>query len=57
MPLAAIDAVEVKRFGMAGVMELTSGGTSFKLEGKVDDLRDFASAFEQAKASAPPVKT
>lgn len=51
VPLEAIDGVEVKRMGMAGVMEINAGGTSFKVEGKVDDLRDFAAAFEQAKAA------
>jgi len=38
--------------GLAGVMEINSLGTSFKLEGKVNDMRDFADAFERAKASA-----
>jgi hypothetical protein len=50
VPLAEIDSLEVKRFGMAGVMEIESGGTSFKLEGKVDDMRELAEAFERAKA-------
>ena len=52
VPLSAIDALEVKRFGMAGVMEIEAGGASFKLEGKVDDMRGVAAAFEQAKAGA-----
>jgi len=38
--------------GLAGVMEISSLGTSFKLEGKVNDIREFADAFERAKASA-----
>jgi hypothetical protein len=50
VPLADIDSLEAKRFGMAGVMEIESGGTSFKLEGKVDDMREVADAFEHAKA-------
>jgi hypothetical protein len=50
VPLSAIDSLEVKRFGMAGVMEIESGGASFKLEGKVDDMREVAAAFEQARA-------
>jgi hypothetical protein len=52
VPLAAIDSIEVKRFGMAGVMEVNAGGSSFKLEGKVADMREFAEAFERAKAAA-----
>ncbi len=49
VPLAAIDSLEVKRFGMTGVMEIKSGESSFKLEGKVDDMRGVADAFEQAR--------
>ena len=49
VPLAQIDSLEVKRFGMAGVMEIESGGSSFKLEGKVDDMREVAAAFERAR--------
>ena len=49
VPLSDIDSLEVKRFGMAGVMEIESGGASFKLEGKVDDMREVATAFEQAR--------
>jgi hypothetical protein len=52
VPLSAVDAFEVKRMGMAGVLEITSGGNSFKLEGKVDDLRNVEEAFASAKASA-----
>lgn len=50
VPLGDIDAIEVKRFGMAGVMEIEMRGASFKLEGKVDDLRGVAAAFEQARS-------
>ena len=49
VPLGQIDSIEVKRFGMAGVMTIESGGGSFKLEGKVDDMREVAAAFEQAR--------
>jgi len=52
VPLAEIDSLEVSRFGMAGVMAIESGGSSFKLEGKVDDMREVAAAFERAKAGA-----
>jgi hypothetical protein len=51
VPLAEVDSLEVKRFGMAGVMELAVAGQSFKLEGKVDDMRGVAEAFNRAKAT------
>jgi hypothetical protein len=51
VPLAEVDSLEVKRFGLAGVMEIESAGASFKLEGKVDDMREVAAAFERAKAA------
>lgn len=52
VPLTDVDSVEVKRVGMAGVMEITAGGSSFKLEGKVNDMREVAAEFERAKAGA-----
>ena len=52
VPLSEVDAIEVKRFGLAGVMEIRLGEASFKLEGKVNDLREFAAAFASAKAAA-----
>jgi hypothetical protein len=52
VPLAEVDSLEVKRFGMAGVMEIGARGGTFKLEGKVPDMREFEQAFERAKASA-----
>jgi hypothetical protein len=52
VPLAEVESIEVKRMGMAGVMEISAGGASFKLEGKVPDLREVAEAFDQAKAAA-----
>lgn len=52
VPLGEVDAVEVKRMGLAGVMEITAGGSSFKLEGKVGDMREVAEAFDRAKAAA-----
>ena len=51
VPLADVDSVIVKRFGLAGVMEITAGDAQFKLEGKVPDMRAFADAFDRAKAS------
>ncbi len=51
VPLAAVDSLEVKRMGMAGVMEIAVGGASFKLEGKAGDMKEFAEAFERAKSA------
>jgi hypothetical protein len=52
VPLGAIDDLQVKRVGAAGVMEITAGGGSFKLEGKAGDMKEFAAAYEQAKQAA-----
>jgi len=52
VPLAHVDSVEVKRMGLAGVMVISAGGNSFKLEGKVPDMKEFADAFNHAKAAA-----
>ncbi len=51
-PLAEIDSLQVKRMGLAGVMEISSAESSFKLEGKAGDMKEFAEAFESAKAAA-----
>jgi outer membrane receptor protein involved in Fe transport len=51
VPLAEIESFDVKRVGMAGVAEITADGGSFKLEGKVDDLRNVAEAFERSKVA------
>jgi hypothetical protein len=51
VPLADVDSLSVKRFGMAGVMEIVAGNAEFELEGKVADMRELAEAFERAKAS------
>ena len=51
VPLGAVDSLEAKRMGMAGVMEISAGGASFKLEGKPGDLKEVADAFERAKAA------
>ncbi len=52
VPLAEVDSLEVKRMGAAGVMEISAHGSSFKLEGKAGDMKEFAAAFERAKASS-----
>ena len=52
VPLAEVDSIEVKRMGMAGVMEITAGDSSFKLEGKVNDMRELEQAFARAKVVA-----
>jgi hypothetical protein len=52
VPLADVNSVEVSRMGLGGVMRITSGESSFKLEGRVGDMREFAAAFDRAKAAA-----
>jgi hypothetical protein len=52
VPLAGIDTIEVKRLGLTGVIEITAGDSSFKLDGKVNDMRELAGAFERAKMAA-----
>lgn len=52
VPLADVDSVTVKRMGAAGVMEIAAGGGTFKLEGKVPDMKAVADAFGNAKATA-----
>jgi hypothetical protein len=51
VPLGDIDAFEVKRFGLTGVLEITAGGGSFKVEGKPGDMKELAEVFERAKAA------
>ena len=50
VPLAEVDSLEVKRVGLTGVMEITAGGSSFKLEGKPGDMKELADVFARAKA-------
>lgn len=52
VPLAHVEALDVQRMGLAGVLEITVGGSTFKLEGKAGDLKEFAEAFERARAAA-----
>jgi hypothetical protein len=52
VPLADVDSLEVKRFGLTGVMEISAGGSSFKLEGKPGDMKELAEVFARAKAAA-----
>ena len=52
VPLGEIDSLEVKRFGLTGVMEISAGGNSFKLEGKPGDMKELADVFARAKAAA-----
>jgi hypothetical protein len=51
VPLGDVDGLEVKRMGLTGVMEISAGGGSFKLEGKPGDMKELADAFERAKAA------
>ena len=52
VPLTEVDSLEVKRAGLTGVMQITVGESSFKLEGKAGDMKDFAEVFQQTKAAA-----
>jgi len=52
VPLGDIDKLEVKRTGLTGVMEISAGGGTFKLEGKPGDMKDLAEVFERAKSAA-----
>jgi hypothetical protein len=52
VPLADVESVEVSRMGLGGVIRIKSGESSFKLEGRVGDMREFAAAFDRAKATA-----
>ena len=51
VPLDEVDALEVKRMGLTGVMEITVGEHSFKLEGKPGDMKELVDVFERAKAA------
>jgi hypothetical protein len=53
VPLAHVDSLEVRRMGMVGVLEISVAGSTFKLEGKVPDMRQLAEAFHRAKGVAP----
>jgi hypothetical protein len=52
VPLGEVDSLEVKRMGLTGVMEISAGGGSFKLEGKPGDMKELAEVFARAKAAA-----
>ena len=51
VPLGDVDKLEVKRMGLTGVMEISAGGGTFKLEGKPGDMKDLAEVFERAKSA------
>src|ERR1700760_4204038 len=50
VPLAEVDGLAVKRMGLTGVLEITAGGGSFKLEGKPGDMKELVEVFERARA-------
>ncbi len=52
VPLAEVDSLEVKRAGMTGVMEISAGGSAFKLEGKPGDMKELAEVFARTKGAA-----
>ena len=51
-PLDAVDSIEVKRLLMGKVVKVTVRGSEFKLESKAGPAKQFAAAFEQARAGA-----
>lgn len=51
VPLAEVESLQVKRAGMTGVMEISAGGGSFKLEGKPGDMKELVEVFERAKGA------
>jgi hypothetical protein len=54
VPLSEVDSLEVKRMGLTGVMEISAGGGSFKLEGKPGDMKELAEVFARTKAAGLP---
>jgi hypothetical protein len=53
VPLDEVDSIEVKRFGLAGVMILAAHGSDpVKLEGKVGNMKPVADAFA-SRAKTP----
>jgi hypothetical protein len=52
VPLVDVDSLAVKRFGLTGVMEISAGGSSFKLEGKPGDMKELVDVFDRANAAA-----
>jgi hypothetical protein len=36
---------------MTGVLEITAGGSSFKVEGKPGDMKELVEVFDRAKAA------
>ena len=52
VPLGEVDSLEVKRMGLTGVMEISAGGGSFKLEGKPGDMKELAEVFARTKGAA-----
>ncbi len=53
LPAAAVDSLEVKRFGLAQKILLTIGGTEIKLEGQSNaDVKGAAEALARAKGGA-----
>ena len=52
VPIGEVDSLEVKRMGLTGVMEISAGGGSFKLEGKPGDMKELAEVFARTKGAA-----
>lgn len=53
VPLSQIQSLEVKRMGLAGgSLHIEAHGNTFKLEGKLGEMKDFTDAFASTKARA-----
>jgi len=52
LPLSEVTSLEATRMGAAGVLKVAANGSEFKLEAKAGPAKQFAAAFEQARAGA-----
>jgi hypothetical protein len=50
LPIAEVTSLEASRMGAAGVIKVAANGSEFKLEAKAGPAKEFAAAFEKAKA-------
>jgi hypothetical protein len=52
LPLSEVTSLEASRMGAAGVVKVAANGSEFKLEAKAGPAKEFAAAYEKAKAGA-----
>ena len=50
LPLSEVTSLEASRMGAAGVIKVAANGSEFKLEAKAGPAKQFAAAFEEARA-------